>query len=144
MSSYSQLTSACALPIVTLEAAEEVAVFGILAADVDEEVAVEAEVVTVAVGVGGGLADPLTVLLVGEGLEGGDRAIELSGGEAAAELRLVGASVRGPCDGAGDVEAGGGREAVPEGLLEAGAELAVHVIAGRRGGEGQGQGMAFQ
>src|SRR5829696_2219312 len=116
-----------------VEASEEVAVFGILAADVDEEVAVEAQVVTVAVGVCGRLPDPLAVLLVGEGLEGGDRAIELSGGEAAAELRLVGASVRGTCSGAGDVEAGVGREAVAEGLLEAGAELAVHVIAGRRG-----------
>ena len=64
--------------------------FGVLAADVDEEVAVEAEVVAVAVGVGGGLADPLAVLLVGQGLEGGHGAIELALRTAPAEFVLAG------------------------------------------------------
>ena len=41
------------------------AVHGVAAARVDEEVAVDGEVVAVAVGVGGGLADPLAILLVG-------------------------------------------------------------------------------
>src|SRR4028118_764975 len=78
-----------------VEVAEVVAVLGVVAAQVDREIAVDGEVVAVAVGVGGGLADPPAVLLVGEGLASLDRALELALRAAPAELPLAGFASRG-------------------------------------------------
>ncbi len=51
---------------------------GILAARVDVEVAVEVDVVAIAVKVADGVADELSVFLVGDGLEGLDGPVELA------------------------------------------------------------------
>src|SRR3712207_2272381 len=70
----------------TLEAAQEVAVFRVGATDVDKQVAVEVNVVAVAVEVSDGVADELPVLFVGEGLEGSNGPIELPSGLASRDL----------------------------------------------------------
>src|SRR5215210_5481213 len=62
----------------TVEASEEVTMFGILVLRVDVELAVEVDVVAVAIEVANGVADELGVLLVGEGLEGLYSRVELA------------------------------------------------------------------
>src|SRR5918995_1865591 len=65
-----------------VETSEEVTGFGILIFRVDVELAVEVDVVAVSVEVADGVADELGVLLVGEGLEGLYRRVELARGAA--------------------------------------------------------------
>jgi hypothetical protein len=72
-----------------IEGEEVVAIIGTTPAYANIELPVQGDVVVVAVGVQWLLADPLAILLVGEGLEGPNGPVELAGGATALELRLV-------------------------------------------------------